>query len=55
MLQAANRVGRGNDKCERIIVGKIGLVDTLASCVYKKKLLQFVYNASAKPVPRSPF
>ena len=42
MLQAANRVGRGGDSCQRMIVGDIELVDHLASCRYKNKLIQYL-------------
>ena len=47
MVQAAYRVGRGDDKCRRVIIGDIELVDHLASCTYKRKLVQFIDDASA--------
>ena len=52
MLQAAYRVGRGGDRCERLIVEGVDLVDHLASCVYKNKLLAFLDSHSALPLPK---
>ena len=48
MVQASNRVGRGGDKCRRVILGDIELVDHLASCTYKKRLVQFIEAMQAK-------
>jgi len=55
MLQAAYRVGRCGEKCKRVIIGDIPLVDHMASCVYKRRLVKFIDGASAKPILRSPF
>jgi len=41
-IQAANRVGRGSDRCRRVLLGDIALVDHMASCRYKRKLVQFL-------------
>jgi len=35
------RVGRSGDKCKRLIIGDIDIVDHMASCQYKKKLIMF--------------
>ena len=42
MIQAAYRVGRGNDKFRRVIIGNISLVDHMASCDYKSKLVKYL-------------
>jgi len=42
MLQAANRVGRGGDKCRRMIIGDIDLIDHIASCAYKNNLIKYL-------------
>ena len=47
-IQAANRVGRGADRCRRVIFGDTALVDHLASCSYKRKLVQFLDSVQAK-------
>jgi len=47
MVQAASRVGRQEDQCRRMIVGDIDLVDHLASCAYKRKLISFIDSVSA--------
>jgi len=49
MVQAANRVGRGGDKCRRVAVGDFALVDHLASCSYKRKLISYLDSAKAVP------
>ena len=42
MVQAANRVGRGDDKYRRIVLGDADLIDHLASCTYKGRLVNFI-------------
>ena len=42
MIQAAYRVGRGGDRCRRVLMGDIELVDRMASCAYKNKLIRFL-------------
>ena len=41
-------MGRGGDKCRRVILGDIELVDHLASFTYKKRLVQFIEAMQAK-------
>lgn len=48
MQQAAMRVGRAGDQCKRIIIGDIALVDHMASCAYKKRLILFNEGAKEK-------
>ena len=52
MLQAAYRVGRCGEKCKRLLIGDIDLVNHLASCKYKKKLVKFIDGAQEKPLPK---
>ena len=42
MVQAANRVGRGEDKFRRIILGDADLIDHIESCKYKSQLVKFI-------------
>ena len=50
MIQAANRVGRGGDRCRRVVFNDTPLVDHMASCAYKRVLLQFL--SSCAPFPK---
>ena len=42
MLQAAYRVGRSKDKCRRVLISGVELIDQEAAIAYKKRLLQFI-------------
>jgi len=46
LIQAANRVGRGGDRCRRVVFNDTELVDHMASCAYKRNLLQFLNSCS---------
>jgi len=52
MIQAASRVGRGGDKCERILLGDIELIDHMADCAYQSRLLKFVESVHAQHAPK---
>ena len=51
MIQATNRVGRGGDKCRRIIIGDIDLIDHMGSCLYKSALIKYLeaFKPAASP------
>ena len=51
MVQAANRVGRGGDKCRRVIIGDIDLIDHMGSCLYKSALIKYLeaYKINQSP------
>ena len=42
MIQAAKRVGRAGDRCKRIQVGDWELIHSKASCLYKRRLIEYL-------------
>ena len=49
MVQAGKRVGRAGDRCKRLLIGSLPLIDHKESCRYKSKLVKFLDKPNDQP------